>query len=342
MKKIIGISLIVVVAFLIPSAAYAGGLMDSQVVMGGSFTLQAGETLEGDLLVFGGSATLEEGSTVDGDVFVLGGSASIAGQVTGDLAVFGGSVNLRSSGIIEGDVASFGGNVNRAEGSIIGGGIVSDGGFVFPFGPELPAVPGAPEVPRIPGLPGSQGFGPFEIFRIGIAPVLSIFWFFFRTLLISGLAMLLVLIWQEPTTRVSDAIAGYPFLAGGIGLLTVLVLPLLLFLLVLTICLIPVAFLTVVVLVVAFIYGWIAVGFEVGKRLVEAFKWTMNPVLAAGIGTLLISLVFGGIGLIPCIGWIFPFILAVVGFGGVILTVFGTRDYGTTGTELGVSEVEAS
>jgi hypothetical protein len=316
--------------------------MDSQVVMGGSFTLQAGEVLDGDLIIFGGTATLEGGSTVEGDVFVMGGNASIAGRVEGDLAVFGGNVNLRTTGVIEGDVASFGGNVNRAEGSIIQGGIVSDEGFVFPFGPELPNTPGVPDLPGLPGMPGSQGFGLFEIFRVGIAPVLAVFWFFFRSLLISGLAMLVVLVWQKPTTRVSDVIAGFPFLAGGIGLLTVLVLPLLLVLLVLTICLIPVAFLTVVVLVVAFIFGWIAVGFEVGNRLVEAFKWNMNSVLAAGIGTLLISLVFGGIGLIPCIGWIFPFILAVLGLGGVILTVFGTRNYGASGAELVTSEVESN
>lgn len=335
MKKYIVVPLLVVfMALLLPTTAFAGGLMDSQVVMGGSFTLEAGDILDGDLLVFGGSATLEEGSIVEGDVFVMGGSASIAGLVEGDLAVFGGNVNLLASGVIEGDVASFGGNVNRAEGAVIEGGIVSDGGFVVPFGPDLPMVP------DVPGLPGGSVFGPFEFFRMGISPVLGVFWFFLRTLVISGLAMLVVLIWPLPTARVGDAVADYPFLAGGLGLLSVLALPILLVLLAITICLIPVALLIAIVFVIALIYGWIAIGFEVGKRLAEAFKWTLNPVLAAGIGTLVISLVIGGIGLIQCIGWVFPFLVAVLGFGGVILTLFGSRDYGQPSTEMAASEGE--
>jgi hypothetical protein len=45
------------------------------------------------------------------------------------------------------------------------------------------------------------------------------------------------------------------------------------------------------------------------------------------LGTLLLTFVVGGIGMIPCIGWIAPLIVASLGVGGVILTRFGSQAY---------------
>jgi hypothetical protein len=103
--------------------------------------------------------------------------------------------------------------------------------------------------------------------------------------------------------------------------------PILILLMAITIIGLPVSFLTVVALVVAAVFGWIAIGVEVGRRMAEAFDWELHPAAAAGIGTLAVSFVVGGIGLIPCIGWLAPLLVGSAGLGAVILTRFGSREY---------------
>jgi len=172
-----------------------------------------------------------------------------------------------------------------------------------------------------------RGIGPFESLRMGFSPVLGLIWFGFRSLLLAAVAVLVVMFWPQPTDRTGRAAIGQPILGGGLGLLTVVVAPVLLLVLAITILLIPVSFIGLVLLLVAGLFGWIALGLEVGKRLAEAFKWELQPPAAAGMGTLVLTLVVGGIGLIPCVGWLAPFLVASLGLGAVMLTRFGSREY---------------
>ena len=57
---------------------------DSKLVLGGSYTLSAGDTLSGDLIILGGSANIEEAAVVDGAAVVLGGTLRSSGKSTGD------------------------------------------------------------------------------------------------------------------------------------------------------------------------------------------------------------------------------------------------------------------
>ncbi len=63
-----------------PSPAYAKELFDDKVVFGGTYTLESGQTLDGNLVIFGGAVTTEADSTVNGDVALLGGVAEIGGN----------------------------------------------------------------------------------------------------------------------------------------------------------------------------------------------------------------------------------------------------------------------
>jgi predicted DNA repair protein MutK len=94
-----------------------------------------------------------------------------------------------------------------------------------------------------------------------------------------------------------------------------------------TICLIPVSIIGIIILVVAVVFGWIALGLEVGKRLGIALNQKYQPVVMAGLGTLVLSLVVNGINFIPCVGWLAPFLVGAVGLGGVVLSRFGTQTY---------------
>jgi hypothetical protein len=75
----------------------------------------------------------------------------------------------------------------------------------------------------------------------------------------------------------------------------------------------------------AWLFGIVALGQEVGERFTKAINQIWAPVLSTGFGTFLLLLVGGFIGLIPCIGWLLPFLVGLVAVGGVVTTWFGTR-----------------
>ena len=313
MKRLVGGLVLVVVAMLaFPAAAFAEGPEQGQVVIGGDFTLESGQVLEGDLVIFGGSADLEAGSLVEGNVFLMGGNAGIDGQVKGDLVLLGGNADLGPKASIGGDAVTLGGNLDRAPGSTIAGDIVAGDEFSFPFNFNFPST---------------TRVMPFDAFRFRFSPVLDVLWFGLRSLLIAALATLVVMFWPEPTARAARAVAAQPLLSGGLGLLTFVVAPVLLLVLAITIILSPVSLLAAVLLVVGGVFGFIAIGKEVGDRLVKAFQWDLHPAAAAGLGTLALTLVVGGIGLIPCIGWTLEFVVVAIALGAVLLTRFGSREY---------------
>jgi len=55
-------------------------------------------------------------------------------------------------------------------------------------------------------------------------------------------------------------------------------------------------------------------------------KRDWHPATQAGLGTLLLSFVAYAFGLIPCVGFVFGAMLAVIGLGAVTLTRFGGQD----------------
>jgi len=71
-----------------------------------------------------------------------------------------------------------------------------------------------------------------------------------------------------------------------------------------SICLSPVSLIGALILAAALIFGWVAIGLEVGRRLALAFRREWHPATQAGLGTLLLSFVIYAVGLIPCLGFI--------------------------------------
>lgn len=316
MTRMVGVLVLVLAALLaFPATAYAGDPLQGEVVMGGSFTLESGKVLDGDLVVFGGIVELQPGSIVEGDVFLMGGRAELDGEVEGDLVMLGASAALGPKASIGGDAIALGGDLHRAQGSKIRGEIVSGDEFALPFDFSLPFA---------------ARVRPVDTLRFRFSPIPNLFWFGLRSLLVAALAILVVMFWPEPTARTARVMVSQPALSGGLGLLTIIVAPILLIVLAITIILSPVSLLAAVLLVVAGVFGWIAIGREVGDRLAKAFRWDVHPAAGAGLGTLVLSLVIGGIGQVPCIGWLGTFVVAAIGLGAVILTRFGARDYPPT------------
>ncbi len=325
MKRTLSFSLLLLLllaTLALPAPAYASSLPDGKVVMGGSYTLSSGETLDGDLIIMGGTVTIEENATVNGDVALFGGSLDIAGDINGDVAAFGGTVTLQSTARVDGDLVNAGGTLDRDPQATITGQVVTDGGvpsfqFDLPFASPLD--------------------GRMNLYRNSFPGVLThlffgVLWLFFRVFMLSALAALVLMFLETPTQRIARAIIAQPALSGGVGCLTLIVAPLLLVVLGLTIILLPVTLVGFLLLILLALYGWIALGYETGQRLAVALKQKWAAPIAAGVGTFLISLILGGIAkVVPCVGWMIPWVGAGFGLGAVILTQLGTQAYPPTG-----------
>jgi hypothetical protein len=99
-------------------------------------------------------------------------------------------------------------------------------------------------------------------------------------------------------------------------------------LLTITIILIPAVALAVVVLAVAAVFGWIAIGYEIGQRFTAAIHQNWHPALTAGPGVFALTLganILTGVPVLNCIGWLAPFLIGLAGLGAVIMTRFGTQ-----------------
>ena len=304
------------------SAAYADGasrgFLDGRIIFGDNFTLESGDKLTGDLVVFGGNVTIEEDARVQGDMVVIGGNVTLNGEVDGDVVIIGGFTNMGEMSVVKGDLVNVGGSLNRESGSEVGGQVVTN---IPAPNIQIPDVPNVPPVPPVPGVPSMPNFN-FDFNPLG-----RFLQMMGTAIAVSLLAMLASLFLQPQIERVSQAAVGQPVIAGSVGLLTGVLAPFVLVILAVTIILIPVALLAAMALALAWLFGLISLGTEVGERFTKAINQTWAPPLAAGLGTFLMMIVIGGIGMIPCIGWMVTSLVALLGIGGVVLTMFGSQSY---------------
>ncbi|HMD90780.1 MAG TPA: polymer-forming cytoskeletal protein [Anaerolineaceae bacterium] len=314
------ISLILVFFILgFPASAFAQTPTNpnDQVVLGGTYRLSSSQTLNGDLLIIGGTATLDPGSVVNGDVSLTGGTLDARGTITGNINAMGGVVTLEDTAMVHGDINSLGAAFNRSEKAQIDGKVNNEnsGNLLF-------------NIPRTLAFPRFVA----PALNLDFSPIWKVFWAIFQALAIAALAVLVTMFLAKQTQQVAQSIVTEPAAASGIGCLTVIVAPALIALLAITLILIPVSLVGILVLGIAILFGWIAVGLEVGNRLALLFKSEWAVPVAAGIGTLVITLLANILNIVPCIGWILPALLAMVGLGGVLVSQFGTRIYSSSPT----------
>lgn len=295
-QKVFFALLALAVALLLQGCTAVPGMRGGRIVTSGLYTLRSDQTLHGDLIVTSGQITLQEGSRVTGSVFVTSGNIDMAGEIDGDLLMTSGNANLLPSAIIRGNVRHISGNINQMPGAQVEGEWLSGASFATPW-------------------------------TGGISILTSILWYLFQSVLLAALAALAVAIWPQPVNHTLQAIVDEPVLTGGLGLLVMVAVPILSVLLAITVCLIPLTLVGIFVWMAAMVFGWAAIGLGVGRRLFAETARPMQPALIAGLGTLVLSLVVNGIGLIPCVGWIAPLLVAALGLGAVVLTRFGRRPY---------------
>lgn len=318
------LSLFVLLAMLLmpTSVAFAKGLQDGKVVFGESYTLESGETLNGDLVVMGGAVEIQSGAMVDGSVVVMGGSLDVAGTIADDMVLIGGVASVKSTGVVEGDVVTVGGTLQQETGAVIRGTITHSTGpeFNFENGNMVPL----PETQVVPQPPD---------FDFDFNPFWTAFSVFGQAVLLGLLAALVAVFLPNATDRVRGAAASQPLVAGGMGCMTLLLAPMvfvILGLLSVFIITIPITVSLIGIIALALAAGWvfgtIALGLEVGRRLARAFRGDWPLPLEAGVGTFLLSFVVNAIGnFLFCFGWWAPLLAGLLALGAVVMTRFGTQ-----------------
>jgi len=313
------LTLIVILSMAFPMVVSAAPVYDDRTVFGSNYTLETGRILDGNLNVIGGVVDIEEDAAVNGDMFVLGGLVSIDGTVRGNLTVVGGTVTLEDNAVVEGDLISPASYVNRKPGAEIEGNQVE--GWNIPWsGINLPT--------------GNQP-GPVQFRGVRIVPIITrlgraaVF-----TLVLLGLAALMLLVMPTATDTMTQALVAQPWAILGFGALTALVMVVGGVILTITICMIPLVILAGLFVALSILAGWLALGYEIGKRMASGiFKTEWHPVLAAVLGNLVLYLLAKGLGLIPCLGGFLVFVAMLFALGMSVVTLFGAKPYPRTNEE---------
>ena len=274
--------------------------MDEGLVIGQPYTLESGKTLDNDLTVIGASAALNENSTVNGDVAVIGGTVTVDGTVNGNVSVIGSDVSLGENAVVQGSVDTVGGTVRRASGAVI----------------EGRSVGNTPSIPRITTWRSPA-------MQVSFDPITGPLMAMFQALALAALAVVVSLFAPAPMERAGRTAVSVPAASGGVGCLTILVLVVM----AITIILLPVSALGLLVVGVAALFGWLAIGLLVGRQIAILLKQSWTEPVNAGVGTLVITLLSSLLAIIPCIGWIAGALVGLVALGAAILTRFGTQVY---------------
>ena len=248
-----------------------------------------------DKVRIGGDIIVEEGTEVK-DAVAVGGSVTVNGKVRDSAVAVGGSVILGPDAVIGKDVVSIGGAVEQAQGSKIHGDVV-----------EL-------------NIPGVSSLIPFFLEDTSS----SWFWTFKIVSLLGflALALLLVALMPRPFDLITDNVQqnfGKVILWAVLGL--VVLVPLAFFLLI-SVVGIPLIALEVFLAGIAFLVGYIAIAQLIGDKIAALMK---RPALSVIWLTVMGLLALWLIGWVPFLGSLIKAAVIVLGFGGVLVTLFTSR-----------------
>ena len=248
-----------------------------------------------DKVRIGGDVFVEEGTEVK-DAVAVGGSVTVNGKVRDSAVAVGGSVILGPNAVIGKDVVSVGGVVKQAQGSKIHGDVV-----------EL-------------NIPGVSAIIPFFLEDTSS----SWYWAFKITTLLGflALAVLLVALLPKPFDLITDNVQqnlGKVILWAVLGL--VVLVPLAFFLLI-SVVGIPLIALEVFLAGIAFLVGYIAIAQLIGDKIAALMK---RPALSVIWLTVMGLLALWLIGWVPFLGSLVKAVVIVLGFGGVLATLFTSR-----------------
>jgi hypothetical protein len=278
-----------------------------------------------DVVRIGGSVTVEADESVRGDVVAIGGSARIDGEVDGDVVVVGGSARFGPQANVRGDVTAVGGGVVRDPKAVIRGAVNEIGFGEIAWRDEW--------MRRNWDWDWMDGF----------YPVARLTGTLVRVMLLALLTALVLFVARTPVEQIADRVAADPVKSWVVGFLAeMLFFPILIMtvvVLAISIIGIPLLLLVPVAIVAALVVmlvGFTAVAYQIGRLLqdkVDALR--SRPYVATFAGILLIVspvLLARLVGLtgelwflvwpIAAVGFLFEYIAWTAGLGAAALARF--------------------
>ena len=254
---------------------------------------------------FGGTITVGAGNVLCSDVTNIGGTVSIQGLVQGNVLAFGSTIIL--TGGVNGDIKLFGGSIRFLRGSYVHGNINLYGSRAD--GEKEAHISGTyNDHSKTSGLFGLSAF---------TLPI----WFLF---LMIPLGLLYTRFLPEHVMFVSATVKNQMRRSLLIGLLSALLTPAVLLVLIALIISIPFAFIVLLILLIAWTSGTIAICCILGEHLIHVFvAHPHTRYLQVTVGVIMLAVFIS----LPFIGWIVFLGTGTVGSGAVFLSRFGTRLY---------------
>jgi hypothetical protein len=225
------------------------------------------------------------------EVDAYGEDAVIDGRVLGDATSFGGDVIVGPTGVVDGDVVSFGGRVDVDDDAIVRGDRVA-----FASDEADPAGPGL----------------------AGVAS--SLYHRLVFLLSFAGAGVLVVGLVPSRVARIAEQVDRHAFRSFLVGASAAFVLGLASFVFAVTIVGLPVSFLLIALLGLAWLMGFVGLCQALGDRLPfrekQHGRWT---------AFLLASIAITFLGVLPVVGWLVVLIASAIGTGAAIRSRFGGR-----------------
>ncbi|MAT99691.1 MAG: hypothetical protein CL608_21325 [Anaerolineaceae bacterium] len=304
MNKLIRSIWIFLLALLL--AGCDDGVYSGTLIFEGSHAFGPATSLPGDVLLRAGTAEFSAGSQMNGSVYVVGGELLTNGRIAGDLIVLDGTVTLGPSAVVEGDLRRSGGTTQLAETAVVQGETIT--GLALPL--EDAAQP--------------TGWEATARWLVG-------------ALLLAALGGLLTRWQSQPLHNVADAATVHWLPAAALGVLGLLVLPTLLVMMAFTIVLLPLVIILGLFIFLVWGLGIVSLGAQLGRWLAEHLPRPLSPGWATFGGTLLLMALYA----LPGIGGLLLAGTAVLLFGAVLLSRFGTQTFKPPATTIRTGDLSA-
>ncbi len=331
--------------FAAASSVTLAGIVNSDAYLAGGNVLVSG-TVNGDLLVMGG--TINVSGTITGNVRAIGGQIIVSGPVSGNVSTLGGITTVTEAARVGGSLVTAGGNatvlapVGRGISGAVSQMVIGNtvGGNVRAYVSQLVLTPNA----RIGGnltywsdaeaqvqqgaqvvgtttrnQPTAIAAGPSGISQAQVQAALTRAALLARLIdLVSALVIGLLLIYVFPfmTQSTVETLKKEPWKSLGIGLLTLVVTPIVIFVLFALFVSIPLALILLAFYLIALYVAKIYVALLVGRLILKKS--------ALGWALLLGLVIYELITFIPFIGPLVVFFVLLFGLGAIVIW---QRDY---------------
>lgn len=332
-----------------------GQINGDLVVAGGQVMIDG--VVNGDVLVVSGNLKLT--GTVNGDVRAIGGQIDINGSVAQNLTLIGGNINVNSQAQIGGGVLAIGGNIALyapipKEVTVTSGSLMLDnrvGGLVRAYAIALQASeqanlnsgleytpetdisihPQASIAAQAASLSLPSLFSKVEKEKVEQEVARRLTQAQYGWLVMSYLSALVVgvvllKLGQPLFDSLAKQIDQKPFVNFLLALLSLFFIPLIILLLIVTLVGIPLAFVTILALILTWYSLKIIAGYWLGQKASQLLK-----VDSGVFGNYTLGLfIFFLLQLIPLFGWMATTLLTLTSFGALLKIVYGKATKSTS------------